>query len=140
MINKETIRRIANKYNAKVGFRKTSDSELQATLSFGFRRTLIQYGWHITFKNKYVISVQIGNGNYCENRDVSYQSILDFGKCPNAEIAVIDRDGELLELDHPSWGSDTVMGFVDEEMLEEICDFVNSFEGPYQRLEAIEEL
>jgi hypothetical protein len=50
-------------------------------------------GFHMTFNNGLTISVQIGTGNYCDNRSLTPGGHLTFDKdilneCPNAEIAI----------------------------------------------------
>jgi hypothetical protein len=54
-------------------------------------------GFHITFANGITISVQWGPGNYCDNRDMSFKSMIftDSGQpaapSPTAEIALWDK-------------------------------------------------
>jgi hypothetical protein len=58
-------------------------------------------GFHMTFKNGWTVSVQFGEGNYCENRNL----VGDIGighnsgnktksECTNAEIAAWDANKE----------------------------------------------
>ena len=74
-------------------------------------------GFHITFKNGYTVSVQFGNGNYCENYNFEESdfSFMDYegrnnraGKAGSidAECAVWSKDGDLIA--HPKFKGDTV--------------------------------
>ena len=62
-------------------------------------------GFGITFQNGFTISVQWGTENYCEHRNLD----IDFEDLPNpkeenrwesrnAEIAVFDKDGEMVSV------------------------------------------
>lgn len=64
-------------------------------------------GLHLKFENGITLSVQIGRGNYCENRNLG-----DFSKdpvlaCHDAEIAVFNSDGGMFNL-----VNDCVLGWV----------------------------
>jgi len=50
-------------------------------------------GFQLTFRNGITVSVQIGFGNYCSNKE---NDRLTFGnvECPNAEVAVWDITGK----------------------------------------------
>jgi len=66
-------------------------------------------GFQMTFANGYTISVQFGNGNYCDNHD--YGEIVSFEQpvppSRNAEVAVWDKDGHWVQLS----GHDDVIGY-----------------------------
>lgn len=92
-------------------------------------------GFHVEFANGWTVSVQFGRHNYCDNRP-SYlaglpwadrhhgEDLLDAMRrvereageagCPNAEIAVIDPAGSLIEM--RGW-DDTVKGYVTPDEL-----------------------
>jgi hypothetical protein len=57
-------------------------------------------GFQMTFANGYTISVQFGNGNYCDNRH--YGSMVTFDEpvppSRNAEVAAWDKDGNWVQL------------------------------------------
>ena len=74
-------------------------------------------GLHIIFDNGYTLSVQIGPGNYCHNRDMPMKDDFcgNVPDCDNAEIAIFDPDGEYVQLTE----SDDVRGWVD---IDEIID------------------
>lgn len=57
----------------------------------------MQKGFHMTFANGLTASVQWGAGNYCDNQydgDFSFRTPV---ASTNAEVAVIDRNGDLLD-------------------------------------------
>lgn len=79
----------------------------------GFRITMGK-GMQFTFENGYTVSVQIGLGNYCDNH--FNDDAIFFGnnspptikigrnykgdlRCPNAEIAIMDKDDEFVITD-----------------------------------------
>jgi hypothetical protein len=75
-------------------------------------------GFHVRMANGIVLSVQIGAGNYCDNRNEPFR----FERKPNyvlpasenAEIAIwMDGEGDILDL--PS--GDTVAGYVSIESI-----------------------
>ena len=57
-------------------------------------------GFCMTFANGYTISVQFGNGNYCDNRHYGNPLNGDQSVPPssNAEVAVWDKDGKWVQL------------------------------------------
>jgi len=57
-------------------------------------------GFQMTFANGYTISVQFGNGNYCDNRYYGNPLSGDQSVPPssNAEVAVWDKDGNWVQL------------------------------------------
>ena len=70
-------------------------------------------GFHARMGNGIVLSVQIGAGNYCDNRDEPFKfdrkASYVLPASSNAEIAIwIDGDGDMLDL--PS--GDTVAGYI----------------------------
>jgi hypothetical protein len=71
-------------------------------------------GFHITLDNGWTLSVQFGDGHYCDNKsDVllsNAESVREAGKngCKNAEIAVWGPDGDLINFSIPD--GDTVKG------------------------------
>jgi hypothetical protein len=69
-------------------------------------------GFQMRFDNGYMISVQFGNGNYCDNHSSqnSWSDVLEVQErytSSNAEVAVIKPDGEFVELTE----SDDVIGW-----------------------------
>lgn len=53
-------------------------------------------GFHITFANGWTISVQFGNGNYCDNYDFRGTSVESGEKgSSDAEVATISPSGDL---------------------------------------------
>ncbi len=81
-------------------------------------------GFSITFQNNYTISVQFGLGNYCKNYDNNalsiFNNIENFKKvkCNDAEIAIIDPDGNFIELDN----DENVKGYCDSQ---EVLKWIN---------------
>lgn len=66
-------------------------------------------GFHMTFQNRWTISVQFGGGNYCDNYDFP---IGDERKgrgmqSSNAEVAYWGPDGQMRKFDE---SGDTVVG------------------------------
>ena len=92
-------------------------STFEATTNKGFR---------MTFDNGFAISVQWGSMNYCERRNYSdeYKSELkeDFIKSADAEIAVIDKDGEMLEITE----HDQVIGWLSPDKVAKVIGIVSS--------------
>ena len=92
----------------------------------GFRITE-KTGFHITFKNGYTVSVQFGPGNYCMNRNIHIGEDEEWaGKtdCIDAEVAVWQGHGGLIE--HPDFGGDSVMGWVDPEYVLKLLNWAAS--------------
>tara|TARA_Y100001951_G_C11282919_1_gene266635 strand:+ start:1218 stop:1529 length:312 start_codon:yes stop_codon:yes gene_type:complete len=79
-------------------------------------------GFHIKFDNGLTLSVQFGRGNYCDNRDYSRLDMPfcddDYDPCRNAEIAVFDREGDLVPISE----RDDVAGYVD---INHVLDFID---------------
>ena len=74
-------------------------------------------GFQITFDNGWTVSVQIGDGNYHSNRDLSSNDFKTSIPTPNAEIAAWDKNDNWYEFD-----TDTVKGWVSPN---EVLDFMN---------------
>lgn len=77
-------------------------------------------GFHITFENHYTVSVQFNWGYYCDGYDdpqVIDKMISGDGRteCPNAEVAVWGRDGNLIAM--PEFDGDTVGQYYTPEMV-----------------------
>jgi len=55
-------------------------------------------GFHITFANEVTVSVQFGPGNYCDNRNMSYDEPREKTtlKSQTAEIAIYESNGTWL--------------------------------------------
>ena len=51
-------------------------------------------GFHVRFDNGYTLSTQFGGGNYCNNYNDEIGRPEKDTKSPNAEIAIIDNEGE----------------------------------------------
>ena len=88
---------------------------------FDFQNTTRVRGYHFTFNNGYLLSVQFGWGNYCDNRDLPYENNEVYTKSTTAEIAYwyVDpetgKDGEMIYFEN----RDTVLGYQTfEEVLE----------------------
>lgn len=67
-------------------------------------------GFHIEFENGFVVSVQFGPGNYCDNYNMQIgEDEEEAGRIGsnNAECAVWGPDGDMIE--YGNWG-DTVGG------------------------------
>ena len=81
-------------------------------------------GFHITFANRWTVSVQFGPGNYCEHYDrrIAYEEEV-CGKegSMDAEVAVIDPQGDM-----PDLGGDTVRG---RQSPAEVLQLLNEIAG-----------
>ena len=74
-------------------------------------------GFHLQFPNGWLISVQIGPGNYHDNRN---QPLTNTTSSPNAEIAVWHRDSPMVE-----WPSgDTVQGWVPTDRIARVIAYI----------------
>ena len=81
-------------------------------------------GFHLTFNNKWCVSVQFGPGNYCEQRNSHYDSPRGQESWPSsdAEIAVWkDFNGELVMLEH-----DTVRGWTSADEVAKVLHKVST--------------
>ncbi len=82
-------------------------------------------GFQIQFANGYMVSVQFGPGNYCTDRDMFEYEPTRTHKSRDAEIAVIDTNGEWatrrmcadLGWDNPG---DDVMGYVSADSVAKV--------------------
>lgn len=79
-------------------------------------------GFHITFTNMYTVSVQYGQQNYCDEygeQPKTTDTYLSWSEanCVNAEVAIIDPDGELVCFD---LNQDTVRGHTTPDDLAKI--------------------
>ena len=52
-------------------------------------------GWQMTFPNGWTVSVVMGRGAYCANRDDEELEFTDSKPSPNAEIAAWDSTGKV---------------------------------------------
>lgn len=77
-------------------------------------------GYHITFKNGYLLSVQFGWGNYCDNYNLDHDNNLPdyrisntaeiaYWKVPNGKMETIEENG------------DTVLGY---QTFNEVVDWM----------------
>jgi hypothetical protein len=73
-------------------------------------------GFHITFENGWVVSVQFGAGNYCDHHN-SDDYDRNLGHSKTAEIAAWDKDGNWHHFEH-----DTVDGY---KTPAEVLEFIN---------------
>jgi hypothetical protein len=66
-------------------------------------------GFHLTFANELTISVQIGTGNYCENRSFGFNQVNPdvMSTCFDAEIAIWNSNNVWYRFE-----IDTVKGWV----------------------------
>ena len=78
-------------------------------------------GFRIQFNNGFILSVQWGSGNYCENQNKEWMGKVEFWESSDAEIAVIDEDGAFISL-----GEDTVKGWVTADEVAEVIGIVQS--------------
>ena len=92
-------------------------------------------GFGITFQNGFTISVQWGIENYCEHRS-TYFSDTDDKDLPNpkeenrwesrnAEIAVFDKDGEIVSAGE----HDDVIGWLTPDEVAKIIEIVSGYQG-----------
>jgi len=81
-------------------------------------------GFHLNFDNGWVLSIQVGEFNYCANRDIHFEDRLDSGRsasCPDAEIAVWHKEEHgMLHL-----GADTVAGWVPGNTVLKVVNYLN---------------
>lgn len=77
-------------------------------------------GFSITFENGWTISVQFGFGNYCTNRNhpdgIDFSSKQNVVTCPDAEIAIWDKDGVWYNFEN-----DPIKGFCSPD---EVADWI----------------
>ncbi len=77
-------------------------------------------GFRLNFDNGWTISVQVGHGNYCANYNKGTYGTPG-RPSPNAEIAVLNPDGDMIEL-----LDDTVCGYVSTETVTNAIMLVRS--------------
>ncbi len=68
-------------------------------------------GFQITFATGWTLSVQFGPGNYCDNFNMNtrfYRELPGRVTSENAEIAILNPQGELVDLGH----GDQVAGYI----------------------------
>ena len=75
-------------------------------------------GFQMTFENGWTVSVQFGNGNYCENR---FATDHERGESVDAEIAAWDKNNVWHDFGH-----DTVMGWCTAD---QVADFIAEIKG-----------
>ena len=70
-------------------------------------------GFNIKFANGYSVSVQFGPAHNCDNRDLNeFPNATQFFSCKNAECAVMNSTGQLLNL-----GDDDILGYQTPEQV-----------------------
>ena len=82
-------------------------------------------GFHMEFANGWMVSVQFGAGNYCQNRDAEFDNDIATGRkgASNAECAVFSPDGEMAQLE--GW-DDTVKGWMSPDEIAELITWTQS--------------
>ena len=84
-------------------------------------------GFRLSFDNGYYLSVQIGQHNYCDN-SLDESELL---QSTTAEMAIIDKDGELIVWPEGSGESyDTVGAYIPIEDLPKWISYVSSLASP----------
>jgi hypothetical protein len=93
--------------------------------------TMKNKGFHITFNNGLTISVQFGAGNYCSNKEESYNFSMnqDAVDSSTAEIAIWNDSGKWFafnqdEKDDEFYYPDTVKGWVTPDEVGKIINKV----------------
>lgn len=76
-----------------------------------FNTDTIKAGIQMTFANGNTISIQFGQGNYCENRHCSKS------ECKDAEIAIWNNEGKWYDFE-----SDQVKGYCTPD---EVAQYIN---------------
>lgn len=78
-------------------------------------------GFHLQFPNGYIVSVQIGGGNYCDNYDKPVGNPKKTIKSSTAEVAVISPQKELIDI----WKhGNTVKGYIEVPKILELLNKV----------------
>ena len=93
-------------------------SYIENTKNLGGSYDTTRFGQHWSFKNGYCVSVQWGQGQYCDAPTLAEDS----HKWESAEIAIFDPKGEFV----PLANHDQVWGYVDPEQLLAILGMVAS--------------
>lgn len=81
-------------------------------------------GVHITFPNKYSISIQWGGFNYCDNRARDVQLGQPVPPSSTAETAIIDPSGELVD-----YKGDRVQGYQSVTNVLETMNYAANLKG-----------
>jgi hypothetical protein len=90
-------------------------------------------GFQMTFNNGLTISVQIGAGNYCDNRcnSIFEESKRSCGEyiiqSSNAEIAIWDSTGKWITGEFTDKGDGSVVGWLNVEEVFEIMEKVKNY-------------
>lgn len=83
-------------------------------------------GFQIKFENGFSISVQWGTMNYCERKNLMSEHESEMKESivesVNAEIAIFDGEGEMLEIGK----HDTVIGWVSPDEVAKVITIVSS--------------
>jgi hypothetical protein len=85
-------------------------------------------GFQLKFGNGWIVSVQWGPGNYCDNRDTNYDKPeeLDYWESKSAEIAVWHSENSRKFI----WlGSDSVRGWLTSDDVAKVLALVASFKS-----------
>ena len=83
-------------------------------------------GFHLTFDNKWTISVQFSGGHYCDNKERGYdlaKELVERGELmhsTNAEIAVWKQNGGLIWLEN-----DQVRGYTTADEVAKVITIVS---------------
>jgi len=77
-------------------------------------------GFQIEMANGYTVSVQFGEHHYCASRHGVRRDSMYGLVCNNAEVAVIDPDGEFVALSE----HDDVLGY---QSVSEVISLINRF-------------
>jgi hypothetical protein len=99
-------------------------------------------GFKMTFDNGWTVSVQWGNGNYCQNKYKTPENLHDFYngrsrefvECKDAEVAVWDGAGVWFRLGE----GDDVIGWVSPDRVAQILTQVAQFPRVYKGIETTE--
>ena len=88
----------------------------------------LNHGFQMEFKNKIIISVQFGAGNYCERKNAPFIGDMDSPliRSNDAEIAIWDKEGKWFD-----FGDDEVKGNVDTDEVAkwiELCSSVKDID------------
>ena len=92
--------------------------------------TIRRRGVHLMFEAGYTLSIQWGTSNYCQNRTAFNPEASWHEDCPDAEIALWDREG-----DWHDWGDNQVKGWVDEDTILGIIDLLAKGEWNFLKYE-----
>ena len=81
-----------------------------------------EHGFQIVLNNGYRVSVQFGKYHYCSSRHGEDRDSFIGLRCNNAEVAVMDSDGEFIALDE----HDDVRGY---QSVSEVLAIINEFDA-----------